>query len=316
VRIFWGGEGEGRGGGALTVLHVTGWCRSGSTLLGNILNEVEGIVHVGELHYLWRNGVLGTGSNTSCGCRRELVACPLWSRVLAAEVGERGSVGALAPEIVACQDARFRTRHTWRLLRAPRSDDTTRSHLAAMAATYRAIQAATGARIIVDSSKLASEAAALLHLEGIRPLALHMVRDPRAVAWSWHRQKAYIGRRAAADSTWYWAGFNLAAEAVSRRLPGASLLLRYEDFTGDPEGSVRRVLAMLGEPEDRCPVRGRLVTLGDNHTVTGNPDRFLTGPVEVRAEDAAWRTRLPRRSALAATALALPWLGRYGYPLR
>lgn len=258
--------------------------------------------------------MLGTGSNTSCGCRRDLVACPLWSRVLAAGVGDRGTLRALAPRIVAWQDARFRTRHTWRLLRAPRADDATVAHLAAMAATYRAIQEATGARVIVDSSKFASEAAALLHLEGIRPVALHMVRDPRAVAWSWHREKAYIGRRGALDSTWYWAGFNLAAEAVGRRLPGASALLRYEDLAADPEAAVRRVLALLGEPEDRCPVRGRLVTLGGNHTVTGNPDRFLTGPVEVR-EDGDWRTRLPGRAALAATALALPWLRRYGYPI-
>jgi hypothetical protein len=36
--------------------------------------------------------------------------------------------------------------------------------------------------------------------------------------------------------------------------------------------------------------------------------------VEIR-EDDAWRHKLPRRSALAATALALPWLRRYGYGL-
>jgi hypothetical protein len=232
--------------------------------------------------------------------------------VLATAVGERGSLLELAPEIVRWQGTRLRTRHTWRLLRGAAEPD--RGHLETLAAVYRAIQAATGARVIVDSSKFASEAAVLLHLEGIRPVALHMVRDPRAVAWSWHRQKAYIGRRGALDSTWYWVGFNLAAEAVSRRLPGASMPLRYEDFTADPEGSVRRVLSLLGEPAGRCPVRGRRVTLGGNHTVTGNPDRFLTGEVEVR-EDDAWRRRLPRRASVAATALALPWLRRYGYPL-
>jgi Sulfotransferase family len=288
----------------LTVLHVTGWCRSGSTLLGNVLNEVEGIVHVGELHYLWRNGVLGSGSNTTCGCRRELVECPLWSRVL------EGTPAGRAAEIVRWQDAGYRTRHTWRLLRRPPRD----GYAAVLAGVYRSVQAATGARVIIDSSKFASEAAALLGMEGIRPAALHMVRDPRAVAWSWHRQKAYIGRRGALDSTWYWVGFNLAAEAVARRLPGASMRLRYEDFTAAPERSVRAVLELVGEPAERCPVRGRRVTLGGNHTVTGNPDRFLTGEVEIR-EDDAWRRLLPRPAAAAATALALPWLRRYGYPL-
>lgn len=300
----------------LTVLHITGWCRSGSTLLGNILNEVDGIVHVGELHYLWRNGVLRAGTNTSCGCRCDLLDCPLWSRVLGARVAGDVPLRALAGDIVRWQDARFRTRHTWRLLRHPGGDDEAgRGYPAAMAAVYRAVQAATGARVVVDSSKFASEAAILLGMDGIRPAALHMVRDPRSVAWSWHRQKGYIGRRGALDSTWYWVGCNLAAEAVSRRLPGAALRLRYEDFTADPEGAVRQVLGLLGEPPDRCPVRGRRVALGGNHTVTGNPDRFLTGEVEVR-EDDGWRRHLPRRAAVAATALALPWLGRYGYPVR
>ena len=293
------------------MLHVTGWCRSGSTLLGNVLNEVEGVVHVGELHYLWRNGVLGTGSNTSCGCGLALTACPLWSRVLV------GDTAALAPEIVRWQEAGFRTRHTWRVLRATAgpggsADEAARRYPAALAAVYRAVQDATGARVIVDSSKFAAEAASVLRMEGIALRALHMVRDPRAVALSWHREKAYIGRRGALNSTWYWVGCNAAAEAVARRLPGAAMRLRYEDFVADPSGAVRRVLELVGEPPAACPVRGRGVTLGVNHTVTGNPDRFLTGEVDIRDDD-AWRRGLPRRSALAATALALPWLRRYGY---
>ena len=50
----------------LTVLYVSGWCRSGSTVLGNVLAEVPGFFHAGELRYLWLNGVLGSGSNRRC----------------------------------------------------------------------------------------------------------------------------------------------------------------------------------------------------------------------------------------------------------
>ena len=39
----------------LTVLCITGWCRNGSTIIGNILGEVPGCFHVGELHFLWMN---------------------------------------------------------------------------------------------------------------------------------------------------------------------------------------------------------------------------------------------------------------------
>ena len=35
------------------VLYILGWGRSGSTVLGNILGEVDGFFCAGELHYLW-----------------------------------------------------------------------------------------------------------------------------------------------------------------------------------------------------------------------------------------------------------------------
>ena len=67
----------------LTVLCITGWCRNGSTIIGNILNEVPDFFHVGELHFLWRNSA-GEGANNLCGCRAPLTECEIWSKVLAA----------------------------------------------------------------------------------------------------------------------------------------------------------------------------------------------------------------------------------------
>ncbi|MFD0598780.1 hypothetical protein ACFQZ4_46160 [Catellatospora coxensis] len=61
-------------------------------------------------------------------------------------------------------------------------------------------------------------------------------------------------------------------------------------------------------------VGDRTVELAANHTVSGNPGRFRTGTVELRADD-AWRDQLPVATRLATTALALPLMQRYGYPL-
>ena len=58
----------------LTILCITGWCRNGSTIIGNVLNEVPGVFHVGELHFLWKNSV-GRGANSSCGCGLNLAKC-------------------------------------------------------------------------------------------------------------------------------------------------------------------------------------------------------------------------------------------------
>jgi hypothetical protein len=184
---------------------------------------------------------------------------------------------------------------------------------ATLAATYRAIAEATGAEVIVDSSKFASDAALLTHMPGVRPVFVHLIRDPRAVAWSWLQPKDYTGRRSALDSTLHWAGFNLAAEAVGRARPEASLHLRYEDMMRSPRAAVGDVLRLMGLAAAANPVaEDNTVELGGNHTVTGNPNRFARGRTTIR-EDLRWRAAMPRRDRLVATLAALPLLGRYGY---
>src|SRR5262249_60851100 len=56
-----------------------------------------------------------------------------------------------------------------------------------VARLYAAIGRVTGAELIVDSSKTPAGAAVLARCENVEPYMLHMVRDPRAVAYSWTR---------------------------------------------------------------------------------------------------------------------------------
>lgn len=292
----------------VTVLYVTGWCRSGSTVLGNILAEVPGVFHAGELRFLWLNGVLAAGSNRRCGCGADLLDCPLWSAVLEAGRPAARTVTGHAADVVRWQAA-CRTRHTWRVLREPPRN----GWPGTLAATYHAIAAQTGAQLIVDSSKFASDAALLTHLDGIEPAYVHLVRDPRGVALSWLRPKDYTGRRGVLNSTAYWVGFNLAAEAVGAARRQAAMRLRYEDLTRDPRGSVARVLTLVGRDASENPVAadGR-AELGPNHTVTGNPNRFERGSIWLR-EDRRWRDGLSAPRRAAATVMALPLMGRYDY---
>ena len=121
----------------------------------------------------------------------------------------------------------------------------------------------------------------------------------------------------AASSTVSWVGWNLAAEAVRRRHEARrSLLVRYEDFIAEPRAVLLRIAQLVGETGDELPFDGdRTVRLARNHTVSGNPSRFKTGPVELR-EDREWLTRQPVVDRLTVTAMALPLLRRYGYPVR
>ncbi len=303
--------------GPVTVLCITGWCRNGSTIIGNILNEAHDFIHVGELHFLWKNAV-GLGANNLCGCGLELGRCAFWSQILPLGRPAGTSAEYFAAEVVRRQRACVRTRHTWRILRRGLGSVGLRAHAELMTQVYRAIAERSGARVIVDTSKMPGEAALLAALGGeredtIRPLFVHLVRDPRATALSWHQPKQYVYALPASASTAYWCGFNLAASAITKRHAEHSMALRYEEFIADPAGVIGHLLRFCGADPAVSPMTGRTVELHGNHTVTGNPDRFRTGATVVRDTDDGWRTELSRRPRLAASALSWPLRLRYGY---
>lgn len=296
----------------IRVLCITGWCRNGSTIIGNILNEIPGFFHAGELHFLWKNSA-GLGANNLCGCGAALTECSLWTPILA--LGKPGGMTAreFADRVIHRQLACVRTRHTWRVLRRGLDRDEIREHADLMTRTYHAIAERSGATVIVDTTKIPGEAALLEHLEGVTPYYVQLVRDPRAVAQSWKEPKQYVYAMSASKSTAYWNGFNLASQAIIRHYPERSMLLRYEDFIADPAAVIDGLLRLCGVSPAASPVRDRTVELRGNHTVTGNPDRFRTGVTVIRDADDCWQTGLPARSRLAAVALAWPQFRRYGY---
>ena len=63
---------------AVPVAFVGGHGRSGSTLLSRVLGAVPGFVTVGELCYLWDQGVL---MDRMCGCGKSFSECEFWTAV-------------------------------------------------------------------------------------------------------------------------------------------------------------------------------------------------------------------------------------------
>jgi hypothetical protein len=296
----------------LRILCITGWCRNGSTIIGNILGEIPGFFHVGELHFLWKNAV-GKGANNLCGCGLVLTACPIWSEILPLGLPAGSSAESFAEAVIRRQRACVRTRHTWRVLRRGLAGSAIREHAALMAQTYQAIAERTGARVIVDTTKIPGEAALLSHLPGVQPYFVHLVRDPRAVAHSWREPKQYVYAMSSSKSTAYWHGFNVASRAITRRHQERSIFLRYEDFIADPAGTISVLLRLCGSDPAGNPMHGPMIELHVNHTVTGNPDRFRRGTTVVRSSDDSWMAGLSVPEKLAAVALAWPLFRRYGY---
>jgi len=308
------------------VLYIIGWGRSGSTIMANLLNEIDGFFHAGELIYLWERGLL---EGRRCGCGRVIRECELWSDVLRRSFGDNFASTVDAEHMVQAQRDEVRVRHTWQLLKRPADhlpqDGALRRYSEAMLSLYQQIAAVTGARVVIDSSKRPSDAAFLRLLPGVTPYYVHLVRDPRAVAYSWARKKAQLDRNRPAllsphsvlDSTTSWLSWNLAAESLRKRAGAEHFsLVRYEDFVSRPHAVLERILDLVGESGASLPLsEDKAAEMSTNHTVSGNPDRFSTGKIKLR-EDREWRTKQATTDRLLTTLVALPLLHRYHYALR
>jgi hypothetical protein len=308
------------------VLYVMGHGWSGSTLLGNLLGELDGFFHAGELRRLWGEAL---PAGASCGCGQPIGDCPVWSRVLAHPLLE----GLNPVEVDRWHVEATPVRRTVSLLRrrpdrgGTQGPTQNESHLESSPAPhlaayldaaqrlYRATAQVTGARVVVDTSKRAGDAAALLLMPSVAPFFVHLVRDPRGVAYSWARRKE-PGHGSAATAR-DWIAFNLLDEAIRRRAGrGRSVRLRYEDLANDPVDALRTTTRLVGEQVREFPVEmGRQARLRVNHGVMGNPSRFVTGEVELR-EDREWKAAQSRRERRVVTMLTLPLLLRYGYPVQ
>jgi hypothetical protein len=307
------------------VLYIVAGTRSGSTLLDRLLGSMDGYFSSGELRYLWERGLI---EGRRCGCGSHVSECPVWSKVLQVDLGDGPVTTRMPADVVAMQRATLRTRHTWRVLRARREEltGTMLGRTAEIAERlYRAVAAVTGTRVVVDSSKLPSDGALLRLMPRIDPYVVHLVRDPRAVAFSWQRRKTEHDRQTAAEMPRWsvtstginWLAVNAASEALLAHMgKGRRLRVRYEDFVQRPREVVERIAAMVGEPKAELPFTGMHTALiAPNHTVSGNPDRFTSGPVTLRSDD-EWTHALAPAGRLITTGLALPLLPRYRYPVR
>jgi hypothetical protein len=295
------------------ILYITGMMRCGSTFVGNVLNELPGAVHIGERYFLWKNALLRDGTNTLCGCGLDLLKCEVWSGHLG-EVDDRR-----ARRLWGLQERHLRTRHTAARLaesRGRRDAPTEVGELSdAVAAVHHGITAANGPGLIIDSSKNAADAAVLARRQDLDVRLLHIVRDPRATVSSYLSPKQYLERMSAARTLSYWAGFNLASEAVGRSLgDGRYLRIRYEDFVRRPRAVTGRIARFTGH-EDISAIdfdEDSSVLLGTNHTITGNPDRLRQGRVEIKRHE-PWRDTMSRPGKVAAFAGVAPLMLRYGY---
>jgi len=303
----------------IKVLYISGWGRSGRTILSNILGQIDGFFPVGEIRFIWERNLL---ENRLCGCGAPFVDCTIWQDIFEKAYGGFEQIDA--KRMGRLCESLTRTRHIPRMLLGPekmKSNPEAAEYLDNLERLYCAIQSVTGSRVIVDSSKYPSYAAILDLLPLLDLYIVHLVRDSRAVSFSWGKKKRqpdtvqdeFMIQFSPFQSSMIWNSWNVLTELFWRKTSGKYMLLRYEDFIMNPQESMRRLLRLVHEDIDSHLFEDEnKVHISPNHTLSGNPVRFQNGVLSLKVDD-EWRKKPKRAEFLLTTLLTWPLLLKYQY---
>jgi hypothetical protein len=309
--------------GRVRVLYVGCIGRSGSTLIERLIGQLPGACSVGELVYLWDRGIT---QGERCGCGQSFHQCQFWQQVGKAAFGgwDEVDVHRIAALRARVDRNRYIPALAGRGVRPARRQvlDEYTSYYAGL---YTAIAEVSGCQLVVDSSKHPSLAHCLRWRADIDLRVLHLIRDSRAVAYSWSRKvrrpdaegESYMATGTPAHMAKEWNVHNAAFHLLAR-LGCPTMRLKYEDLISAPQAVIRRVADFAGLPAQAgYPFLGhdgvaRWAQLDQAHSVSGNPMRFVTGDIPLRP-DQRWRTDMPEAHRRAVTALTFPLLAGYGY---
>jgi len=188
---------------------------------------------------------------------------------------------------------------------------------------YGAMSSAIGNSVIVDSSKDPVHCLILAQMPEIELYVIDLLRDSRAVAFSWQRKSPkpdvywkedFMAIHRVTTTSRRWLQSRLGAGIIRTRCK-AFCLLKYEELIANPKKEVLRVMNRFG-----FEIRGRDLGFLDDrairfkrfHTISGNPVRFTKGKINL-VEDEQWKTKMSLGKKITVTALTYLLLKRYRY---
>ena len=325
----------------VTVLHITGVGRSGSTILDIVLGTHPQIQSVGEVGNLVRTGWINRQSLRgiphrklrlplcTCGRRLDVASadsdveiCPFWDSVRREWIHRAGRDDIESyPRL---QNA-FERNRQWPhvLYEKHRRSPQFQSYARLTRTFFESIRAVSGKPIVVDSTKFPVRAYTFAMIPGIDLRLVHLVRDGRGVMSS---RRKILQKDPQAGIEWdheghpiwksgaRWVGLNLVAEwSCAQPGPGKSMRVRYEDFVADPKHSLERIGSLLGlDLTDVAVAASAGETMEVGHNIGGNRVR-KSESIRLRPDTREWRDTLSGEEQ-RLTWFLMGWLmRRYGY---
>ena len=318
--------------------YIAASSHSGSTLLAMLLGAHPQACTAGEL----RLTNIGDPARYLCSCGEKIAQCSFWQSVthrmqargvasfspLNGGTGILDAPGPYAPRLLAplhrgpalemVRDVALGLSAGWR--RHLRESQRRNALLLSV------LHEITGAKVIVDSSKLPLRLKYLLPVPGIDVKVIRLVRDGRAVALTYTDEWNFADasdptlrnggtgvrcappRQNIAEGAREWRRSNESADCLVARLPREQWLqVRYEDLCSQPEAELRRICDFLGLAPEQVTLNFR----ARQQHVIGNGMRL--DRTEVIRADERWREHLTAEALQSFDQVAGELNRRYGY---
>ena len=293
-------------GSVPTTMFICSAGHSGSTLLDLLLGSHPAAMSLGEITQLPKNVAL----NTPCMCGVPVRECPFWHRVLERLAREpafgnwRENPYELFFGFFQASNVVDRRHQTMlrRILRklvyigaylhwrsrpfgplAPFTEPLRRGAVNKRM-LFRVIAEIAKKPLLIDSSKHYLEAVTLYRTAPADTRVLLLVRDGRAVFYSYLKRGYQRNRALEAWRNTYARGMPLLRRHVAQR---DLIEMRYEDLARNPHAELERVCAAIGTSFDARMLDFRAPT---HHVLNGNNMRFASNST-IRLDD-EWRRKL------------------------
>ncbi len=297
------------------IIYIGGLGRSGSTLLAEILATIPGFVSVGELPTLWRHGWQDDWQSSD---GYKFSTSPVWQS-LVARLYEDDDDFDPKKCLELCERVSTR-RHLLafgtRSYRKNIQKDLN-TYIAHFEKVYHILAIQADARVIIDSGKSPFHAALMSESSEVDFRTVHLIRDPRAVAFSRMRRKINKNTTTGISSLmvrqsstrialrWSWQNF-LMSRLQCKTLKGVQS--SYETLAESPEVEIRRILTELNLSCNHTALdslSAGAFTKQPGIAFSGNSSRFDFEQNAIRIDD-IWKKELPWLSYCIVSVLTYP----------
>jgi hypothetical protein len=300
----------------INIIYIAGAGRSGSTLLDAILGESNNAFSLGEVRQIWK--YLLKYKKAKCSCGKIIFECPFWEKILLnifknspPTEKELETIYRLQKIVESIPILNPYNRKKF----MDQNQEKLKEYSNFIWNLYKFASDLSGCKTLIDSSKLPHYLYILKDLP-VNLYVLHLVRDPRGVAYSWTKEKfnpssgEHMKKHHPFTSARIWNIFNLGTEKFRNQ---NYILIKYEDLTENIMNTLKYLNNILNL-KGSFHIEGNTIKLfKEKHLIGGNPAKFsFQKEIQIK-KDTEWLKKLSIHHKLLVSFLTFPLMKKFKY---